>query len=31
MHVQDILAILGNPNKQHTGKHLDNLYFLNYL
>ena len=31
MHVQDIVARLGNPNKQHVGKHLRSLYFLNYF
>ena len=31
MHVEDIVARLGNPNKQHVGKHLTSLYFLNYF
>ena len=31
MHIQDILSLLGNPSKQHAGKHLNKLYFLNYL
>lgn len=31
MHVQDVLSVLGNPNRQHSGKHLTSLYYLNYL
>ena len=31
MHVEDIVARLGNPNKQHVGKHHTSLYFLNYF
>lgn len=31
MHLQDVLSNLGNPNKQHAGKHLAKYYFLNYL
>ena len=31
MHIQDVLSLLGNPNKQHAGKHLNQFYFLDYL
>ena len=31
MHVSDVLPLLGNPNKQHVGRHLKAFYFLNYL
>ena len=34
MHVQDVLSLLGNPNKQHAAKSptaQNPRYFLNYL